>query len=81
MTLSSMTTVDAEVERAGLEGPFMLKLDTHGFEAPILAGAASTIRETSIAVVEAYNFEMQPGAMRFHQLCRGGPRSSSDRRR
>jgi FkbM family methyltransferase len=30
-----VSTVDAEVERRALPGPYFLKLDTHGFEVPI----------------------------------------------
>lgn len=64
-----MTTVDAEVARLSLAGPFLLKLDTHGFEIPIFEGAASTLDQTSLLIVEAYNFELRPGALRFHELC------------
>lgn len=64
-----MTTVDGEVTRRGLQGPFFLKLDTHGFEVPIFEGAARTLEDTQLLVVEAYNFEIQPGSLRFHELC------------
>lgn len=33
------TTIDFQVRRNDLKPPFMLKLDTHGFEVPILEGA------------------------------------------
>jgi FkbM family methyltransferase len=64
-----MTTIDAEVRRLGLPGPYLLKLDTHGFEVPILAGAERTLAQTAVAIIESYNFELMPGALRFHQLC------------
>jgi FkbM family methyltransferase len=64
-----LTTVDHEVDTRGLQGPFLLKLDTHGFEREILAGAALTLPRTSLIVIEAYNFEIRVGCMRFHQLC------------
>lgn len=66
-----MTTLDAEVSRRGLPGPFLVKLDTHGAELPILAGATETLRHASLVVIEAYNF--QPGiaaGVRFPELCR-----------
>lgn len=64
-----MTTVDAEVDRLGLQAPFLLKLDTHGFEVPIFEGAPRTLAHTSLIVVEAYNFVLRPGSLRFHELC------------
>ena len=65
-----MTTIDAEVARFDLPSPYLVKLDTHGFEAEILSGARETLRETVALVVEAYNFELRPGVMRFPELCR-----------
>lgn len=64
-----MTTIDAEVARLGLKPPYLLKLDTHGFEAPILEGARKTIAEANALVIEAYNFTLREGALRFHELC------------
>jgi FkbM family methyltransferase len=64
-----MTTVDAEVDRLELRPPFLLKLDTHGFEVPIFEGAATTLEQTDLLVVEAYNFELTSGSLRFHELC------------
>jgi len=67
--LVEMTTVDAEVVRHSLRPPFLLKLDTHGFEVPIFEGAVRTLGQTALLVVEAYNFELRPGCLRFHELC------------
>ena len=64
-----MTTIDMEVRRYRLEGPFLLTLDTHGFEGPVLEGARATLAETSLLIVESYSFELMPGSMRFHELC------------
>ncbi|HEX7624605.1 MAG TPA: FkbM family methyltransferase [Anaeromyxobacteraceae bacterium] len=63
-----VTTIDAEVSRRGLAGPFLLKLDTHGFEVPILEGARETLKRADLVVVEVYNFELRPGALRFHEM-------------
>lgn len=63
-----MTTIDAEVARRGMSGPFLIKLDTHGFEVPILEGAARTLEETAILVVEAYNFNLSATSLRFPQM-------------
>lgn len=63
------TTIDAAVEELGLPGPYLVKLDTHGHEGPILAGAQRTLAETSLAVIEAYNFQLSSECMLFHELC------------
>jgi FkbM family methyltransferase len=62
------TTIDSVVEADGLNGPFLIKLDTHGFEVPILLGASRTLESTRALIVEVYNFEVQPGALRFHEM-------------
>ena len=64
-----MNTVDNLVSRHGFHGPFLLKLDTHGFEVPILEGARETLSDTSMLIIEAYNFTLCPGALRFYELC------------
>lgn len=64
-----MVTLDAEVARRGLRPPFLIKLDTHGFEVPILSGARETLARTAALVIEAYNFTLHDGALRFHELC------------
>ncbi len=64
-----MTTIDAEVSRRGLPAPYLIKLDTHGFEPEIVAGAAATLTAAELLVIEAYNFELRPGVPRFHELC------------
>ncbi len=70
-TLVPMMTVDALVEQRNLLPPYLLKLDTHGFELPIFDGAVETLKQTELIVVEAYNFEMNRAnrSVRFHELC------------
>ncbi len=62
-------TLDELVGERGLRGPFLVKLDTHGFEVPILAGARATLAETALLIVEVYNFKIADCALRFHQMC------------
>ena len=62
-------TVDHAVAARGLAGPFGLKLDTHGHEIPVLEGAKSVLAQANLLVIEAYNFPLGPGALRFHELC------------
>ena len=64
-----MTTVDDQVRQRQLKGPFLLKLDTHGFEVPIFEGAAETLRQTALIIVETYNFRLNQAALRFPEMC------------
>jgi len=64
-----VAAVDALVRERNLQGPFLLKLAAHGFEVPTLEGARETLSESAMVVIEAYNFTLAPGALRFHELC------------
>ena len=64
-----VTTVDAQVAQRGLSGPFMLKLDTHGFEVPILTGATEVLRHTQIIVIECYVQYLTENSLTFSQMC------------
>jgi len=62
-------TIDAAVAARGLAGPYGLKLDTHGYEVSVLTGASHVLTHTELLIVEAYNFTLGPGCLRFHELC------------
>lgn len=62
-------SVDAIVDMKGCEGPFILKFDTHGFEVPILKGAAKTLEKTQYIVMEVYNFRHTEGTLLFYEMC------------
>lgn len=62
-------SIDRLVARHALPGPYLLKLDTHGYELPILRGAANTLENTELLVVEAYGFRPSPTAVRYWELC------------
>ena len=64
-----MTTIDALVSEKGLQPPFLIKLDTHGFEVPILQGAQATLPQVSLIVMETYNFQFLPGILNFYEMC------------
>jgi FkbM family methyltransferase len=63
-------TIDRAVAARGLAGPYAIKLDTHGYEVAVLEGAAQTLAQTEFLVIEAYNFTLVPGCLRFPELCR-----------
>jgi FkbM family methyltransferase len=64
-----MVTVDEEVSRRKLPPPYLLKLDTHGFELPILEGAENTLTSTSMIVIETYNFRLTSDSLKFYEMC------------
>jgi FkbM family methyltransferase len=61
-------TLDELAATHGLSGPFLLKLDTHGFEEQILAGAPAVLAQTEMLVIEAYNHRMGFGNLLFPEL-------------
>jgi FkbM family methyltransferase len=63
-----MTTIDAVASDLNLTGPYCLKLDTHGFELPILNGASHVLSDSRLVILECYNFRL-PGALLFHEMC------------
>jgi len=64
-----VTTLDEEISRLALPGPYFVKLDTHGFEVPILQGAERIFQDTCLLMIEAYNFKTSELCLRFHELC------------
>lgn len=64
-----MTTLDLEVARRQLRPPFFIKLDTHGFEVPILRGSPACLAQTAVLMIEVYNFHFTPWALLFPEMC------------
>jgi FkbM family methyltransferase len=51
-----------------LKGSIFLKLDTHGYEIPILKGAKDALKRTVLLVIEVYGFHLSPTCLLFHEL-------------
>jgi FkbM family methyltransferase len=64
-----VTSLDLAVPEFDLPRPFLLKLDTHGVEIPILNGATDTLSEATVLVIEAYNLNLGGPAVTFWELC------------
>lgn len=62
-----VTTLDASLE--DFDGPCLLKLDTHGVEKAILEGANTVLENSTILIIEAYNFQISAEAILFWELC------------
>ena len=64
-----ISTIDYEVKKNNLKSPFLIKLDTHGFEIPILQGAEKALNESNLVIIEAYNFKIAENSIKFYELC------------
>jgi FkbM family methyltransferase len=64
-----VTTVDRLVRDYNMPGPYLLKLDTHGYEVPILNGASTVLEQTDVVVVECYNFRIGADCLLFDEMC------------
>jgi FkbM family methyltransferase len=63
------TSIDFEVDARKMKGPYLMKLDTHGFELPIFNGASATLAKTEIIIVECYNFKISSECLLFYEMC------------
>lgn len=64
-----LTTIDSSVSQLPVEGPYLLKLDTHGVEKGILEGASETLKQANVLIIEAYNYKITKEALLFWELC------------
>jgi len=64
-----VTTIDSSVSALHAEGPYLLKLDTHGFEKGILEGSSEVLDKAAALVIEAYNYRITEEALLFWELC------------
>ena len=64
-----VTTLDRLAAQHGLPPPFLIKLDTHGFEVPILDGACTVLERTAVLIIEVYNFRIGRDALLFPEMC------------
>jgi len=64
-----VTTIDSEINAINLPGPYLLKLDTHGYERSILKAATKTLDNCSALIIEAYNHRITKEAFLFWELC------------
>lgn len=62
-------SIDQEVSRRKLKAPYLLKLDTHGFEVPILKGAEEVIKGANLIIIESYNFPVTESSLKYYELC------------
>lgn len=64
------TTVDNEIKKNQLQGPYLLKLDTHGYETPIIEGCEEILKNVSAFIIECYGFQIAENSLLFWEMCR-----------
>lgn len=64
-----VVTIDKLISEKKLEGPFLIKLDTHGFEVPILEGAKNALKKSGLLVIETYNYKLTSDSLRYWEMC------------
>jgi FkbM family methyltransferase len=65
---TAVTTIDHEIARLSLPGPYLVKLDTHGRENDILAGAREALLQAVGLVIEVYTWSQGSNSMRAAEL-------------
>jgi FkbM family methyltransferase len=66
----AVTTIQDEVERLDLDGPYIIKLDTHGYELPILQGCTKLLPNVSLFIIECYGFQVAKDSLLFWEMCK-----------
>jgi FkbM family methyltransferase len=61
--------IDDEIAKRKLKPPFLIKLDTHGYEIPVLEGAMQSLNNTELLIVETYNFKLTKTSLKYYQMC------------
>jgi len=61
-------TIDSLVYNKKLEGPFLIKFDTHGYEVSILKGAKKTLKYTNVIIMEVYNYRLTKDTLLFSEM-------------
>jgi FkbM family methyltransferase len=62
-----LTTIDSNT--SDLKGPYLIKLDTHGYERSIIEGSKNTLNQTNVLIIESYNYRISNEAFLFWELC------------
>jgi len=63
-----VSTIDIETKKRKLQAPFLIKLDTHGFEIPILEGATETLDKAELLIIETYNYKLTDNSLRYWEM-------------
>jgi FkbM family methyltransferase len=64
-----VVSLDKEVEKRNFKSPYLLKLDTHGFEVPILEGAKEIVKNAELIIIETYNYKLTNDSLKYFEMC------------
>lgn len=64
-----VVTIDQEIKNRKLKGPYLIKLDTHGFEVPILEGATDALKNAELVIIETYNYKLTDDSLKYYEMC------------
>jgi FkbM family methyltransferase len=64
-----MFKIDTLIQKFNLQPPFLIKLDTHGFEVPIIEGSSEALKKTNLFIVEVYNYRLSEKALKYYEMC------------
>jgi len=65
----TVNSLDNEIRDRNLPGPYLVKLDTHGFELPILEGCVKILPEVNAFIIECYGFQIADGSLLYWEMC------------
>lgn len=66
----NQTSVEHEIKKLGLKGRYIIKLDTHGYEVPIIEGCAEVLKDVSAFIIECYGFQIAENSLLLWEMCR-----------
>jgi FkbM family methyltransferase len=64
-----VTSIDAEILAHKLQGPYLVKLDTHGYEVLIIEGCEKNLENIAAFIIECYGFQIAKDSLLFWQMC------------
>jgi len=65
----NLTSIDLEIREQNLQGPYLVKLDTHGYEVPILEGCKNNLKDIAAFIIECYGFQIAENSLLFGEMC------------
>jgi len=65
----NVTSIDNQVKQLNLAGPYIIKLDTHGYEVPIIEGCVDIMDQVSLFIIECYGLQIAKDSLLFWEMC------------